>query len=98
MKFDLETLIKILGKEQPENSSGEVRLQQRYLYQNVFLPISQGRNVWVKDLDFSQFTSSDIIDLDEYLDDIASDCTRLVQYANLLRRAQPVAHTTPMFI
>ena len=98
MKFDLETLIKILGKAQPENSSGEVRLQQRYLYQNVFLPISQGRNVWVKDLDFSQFTSSDIIDLDEYLDDIASDCTRLVQYANRLRRAQPVAHTTPMFI
>ena len=60
--------------------------------------ISQGRNVWVKDLDFSQFTSSDIIDLDEYLGDIASGCTRLVQYANLLRRAQPVAHTTPMFI
>lgn len=73
MKFDLETLIKILGKSQPENSSGEVKLQQSYLYQNVFLPISQGRNVLVKDLDFSQFTSSDIINLDEYLDDIDSD-------------------------
>lgn len=69
MKFDLDTLIKILGKAQTENSSGEVKFQQSYLYQNVFLPISQGRNVWVKDLDFSQFTSSDIIDLDEYLGD-----------------------------
>lgn len=38
MKFDLDTLIKILGKAQPENSFGEVKLQQSYLYQNVFLP------------------------------------------------------------
>ena len=98
MKFDLDTLIKILGEAQTENSSGKVQIQPSYLYQNVFLPISQGRNVRVKDLDFSQFSASDITDLDGYLDDIASDCTRLVQYANLLRRAQPVAHTIPMFI
>ena len=28
MKFDLDTLIKILGKAQTENSSGEVKFQQ----------------------------------------------------------------------
>lgn len=90
MKINLEKLRKELQNapayEPPEKGAG-----YRYVYEKLYLPFMQGREISLDALDFEAFSSEDVLDLDvDYYNIFSGRLNRNDSIRSELRRTAPL--------
>lgn len=90
MKLDLKDLCKrlALAGEEETVSTKEIN---KYLLEQVLLPMMRHETVLLRDVDFSRFEAEDISSLNEYYEALEVEGRGLTQFVGALASAEPAA-------
>lgn len=98
MEIRLDVLLDALEKTEERKFSLDEEIKKNYIYQKVFRVMAQGKEIRVKDLDFSRFTVDDIMQVSEYAEETVNACQQNLRVADHLISMPPISHAAPMFI
>lgn len=95
---DMARLTKSLRqiKEEPDGDITQRDINP-YLLERVILPFLCGVNVSLDSLDFSAFTTDDIIDASREIDEVENGASRVGGVAQFFMKAPPTAQKTKAF-